>query len=192
MLSSTNIKVKIESFLKPLVESLAGIGITPNSITVAGFLFSLISALFIAVGNLLEASVFMLLSGACDALDGMVARISGKKSRFGAFLDSFLDRYSDFFPMAAVAYLAHKSGQELLLIFALLSIAGSFSTSYARARAEALGVECKVGILERPERFFLILLALVSGYLLPFFLFLALLSNLTALQRLFFVARRLK
>lgn len=191
MISSTNLKVKAQEFLKPLAENLGSLGISPNSITVLGFLLSLLSAVAIGAGEILIGAVLFGLSGLCDTLDGITARVLGKKSKFGAFLDSFLDRYSDFFPLAGMCHLAHAKGDTLLLTAALLTIAGSFATSYARARAEALGVECKVGLLERPERFFILFFALITAYLLPAVVVLAVLTNFTALQRLLCAAREL-
>jgi len=192
MISSTDLKERTQEILKPLAKSLGQMGISPNAITVLGFVLSLISGVLIATENLLAGTFLFLLSGLCDTFDGVVARITGKKSRLGAFLDSFLDRYADFFPLAGIAYLAHKGNDDLLLLLALLSIAGSFATSYARAKAEALGVECKVGLLERPERFFILLAGLATGYLAVATSILALLSNATAFQRLLCAVERLK
>jgi CDP-diacylglycerol--glycerol-3-phosphate 3-phosphatidyltransferase len=191
MISSTNLKVKAQEFLKPLAENLGNVGISPNAITVSGFILSLLSALAIGSGEILAGALLFGLSGLCDTLDGILARVSGKKSRFGAFLDSFLDRYSDFFPLAGICHFAHTNGDSPLLLATLLTIAGSYATSYARARAEALGVECKVGLLERPERFFILLFALLTAYLFPALLLLAVLTNFTAAQRLICAAREL-
>ena len=191
MISSTNIKAKTQELLRPLAQNLESIGVTPNAITFLGFILSLLSGILIGVGEVLSGALLFTLSGLCDTLDGILARVSGRKSPFGAFLDSFLDRYSDFFPLAGVCYFAHVNQDSLLLVLTLLTIAGSYATSYARARAESLGVDCKVGLVERPERFFILLFALFTGYLLPTLSVLAVLTNFTAFQRLMCAMREL-
>ena len=191
MISSTNIKLKAQEFLRPVAEGLGSIGITPNAITVLGFLLSLSAGVAIGIGEVLTGALLFGLSGLCDTLDGIVARVNGKKSSFGAFLDSFLDRYSDFFPLAGLCHFAFLTDDSPLLVASLLTIAGSYATSYARARAEALGVECKVGLFERPERFFVLFGGLLTGLIFPAVAALAVLTNFTAFQRLICAAREL-
>jgi len=192
VISSTGIKERAQELLKPFAQSIGNLGVSPNAITVFGFILALVAGVLIATENLITAAAVYLLSGLCDTFDGIVARITGKKSRLGAFLDSFLDRYADFFPLAGVASLAFKHQDQLLFTLTLLAIAGSFATSYARARAEALGVECKVGIMERPERFVVLLAGVATGYLSVAMSVLALLSNVTAFQRLICAVERLR
>ena len=184
MLSSSGIKEKTQEILRPVAENVGSLGISPNVITVAGFVFSALSGLFLGLGNLMGGVILLSLSGACDVFDGILARTTKRVSKFGAFLDSFLDRYADFFPLAGLIYLAHSTGDELLLFGSLFSIVGSFATSYARARAESLGVECRIGILERPERVIILIAGLLLDYPSETVVLLALLSNLTAFQRL--------
>jgi len=192
MISSTNVKVKTQELLKPFAELIGSAGISPNFITVAGFVFSFISGITFGMNNFFAGTLFFILSGLCDLLDGITARVNGKTSKFGSFLDSFLDRYSDFFPLAGVSILGFYLQKFDLFILSLLSIAGSFATSYARAKAESLNIECRAGILERPERFFLLLAGFIAGFLVESLLFLAVLSNITAFQRLLCAAEKLK
>ena len=192
MISSSQIKVKAQEFLRPVAEVIGSAGVSPNLVTVAGFFLSLISGLFIATDNLLLGTVFFLLAGICDMMDGIIARVTGKTSPFGAFLDSFLDRYADFFPLCGLTILGFKGDNLLLVLFSLLSTVGAFATSYARARAESLGADCKSGLIERPERFFILLFALFSGLLVEVLFILAFLSNFTAFQRLICAAEKLK
>ena len=192
MISSTNIKGKTQELLKPFAERAGSVGISPNIITVTGFIFSFISGITIGMNNFFVGTLFFILSGLCDMLDGIIARVNGKASRFGSFLDSFLDRYSDFLPLAGIAALGFYLQDFYLFILSLLSTVGSFATSYARAKAESLNIECKVGILERPERFFLLLAGLITGFLVECLLILAVLSNITAFQRLLCAAEKLK
>jgi len=192
MLSSSNIKEKTQEFLKPVAENVGSWGITPNVVTLTGFIFSAVAGVFLGLGYLFNGTLLLALSGACDVFDGILARTSRKTTKFGAFLDSFLDRYADFFPLAGLLYYGHVTGNEPLLLGSLFSILGAFTTSYARARAESLGVECKVGVFERPERVILLLLGLLLGYPAETTLLLALLSNITAVQRLLCASERLR
>ncbi len=192
MLSSSNIKEKTQEFLKPVAENVGSLGISPNAVTLTGFILSAVAGVFFGLGNIINGTLFLALSGACDVFDGILARTTRKTSKFGAFLDSFLDRYADFFPLAGLLYYGHATGNELLLLGSLFSISGAFATSYARARAESLGVECKVGIFERPERVVLLLLGLILGYPAETTVLLALFSNFTAVQRLLCASERLR
>jgi len=192
MLSSSNLKEKTQEFLKPVAENVGSWGITPNAVTLTGFILSAAAGVFLGLGYLFNGTLLLALSGACDVFDGILARTSKKTTKFGAFLDSFLDRYADFFPLAGLLYYGHVTGNEPLLLGSLFSILGAFTTSYARARAESLGVECKVGVFERPERVILLLLGLLLGYPAETTLLLALLSNITAVQRLLCASERLR
>jgi len=192
MLSSSQLKLKAQELLKPLAEAVSSTGISPNAVTVAGFFFSLVSGFSIATGSLNLGTAFFILSGICDMMDGIIARVTGKTSPFGAFLDSFLDRYSDFFPLSGLVVFGFEADNLSIVLLSLFSMMGAFATSYARARAESLGANCKFGLIERPERFFILLFALVSGLLTEILFILAVLSNFTAFQRLLCAAEKLK
>jgi phosphatidylglycerophosphate synthase len=192
MLSSSQIKLKTQELLKPLAEIISSIGVSPNTVTVAGFFFSLISGFLIATDNLGLGTVFFVFSGICDMMDGIIARVTEKTSPFGAFLDSFLDRYADFFPLCGFVVLGFNEDNLPLVLFSLFSMVGAFATSYARARAESLGADCRFGIVERPERFFILLFALVTGFFIFSLFVLAVLSNATAFQRLLCAAEKLE
>ncbi|WP_297445077.1 CDP-alcohol phosphatidyltransferase family protein [Desulfurobacterium sp.] len=192
MISSTNIKLKVQKMLKPLAEAFDMVGVTPNILTVMGFFLSLISALLIYRKMFAIAGFVFLFSGACDMLDGILARVKGRVTKAGAFMDSFFDRYADFFPLAAFVILSTNKRNVIMAVLGLLSIVGSFATSYAKAKAESLGIECKVGLIERPERFFIILFALFTGFISEMLLFLAIFSNFTAFQRFFYTIKALK
>jgi phosphatidylglycerophosphate synthase len=192
MLGTAEVKTKTQEALKPIAEAFASVGVKPNFITVLGFLFSVVSGISLAFGNFLVGTLFFVFSGICDLMDGILARVAGKASPFGAFLDSFLDRYSDFFPLFGIAVLAFEADDLPLFVFTLFTVAGSFATSYARARAESLGADCRSGVVERPERFFFVLAGLISGYLTLALGFLAVLSNATAVQRLVCAMEKLK
>ncbi len=192
MISSTNLKFKVQVFLKPLASFMFSFGLTPNFISILGVIFAAVSGFLVSTENLLFGSILFLLSGFCDMIDGIVARVNGRSSKAGAFLDSFLDRYADFFPLFGVGFIAFKRNDAFLFSLTAFTMIGSFATSYARARAESLGIECKVGLLERPERFFTLFFTLLFGILDEGMLILAILTNFTALQRFAYSIGKLK
>ncbi|HIP93064.1 MAG TPA: CDP-alcohol phosphatidyltransferase family protein [Desulfurobacteriaceae bacterium] len=186
-----------QNFLKPFCEILARLKFSPNIISFLGVIFSFFVVVFLYFDNIYLALLFLILASLCDIIDGSLARIYNLKSSFGAFLDSFLDRYSDFFIFFGILIIAFKKQDILLFIFGALALAGAFLTSYAKARAESLGIKMKVGFFERPERIiFLIVSFLVLSY--SYFLFkiliiiLAIFTNLTAIQRFLFVKKVLQ
>lgn len=169
-------------------------GVTPNAITVIGLLLNLLVALVIASGSLVAGGVLVLFANLFDMLDGAVARVSGKGSKFGAFFDSTLDRYAEAVVYLGVGAWLYSQGDGTTLLAAYLGIIGSLMVSYTRARAEGLGVIGEVGLLPRPERILLLAIGLLfHGLLLaPVLWLLALLANLTALQRMLYVEKQLR
>ncbi|MFC1974333.1 CDP-alcohol phosphatidyltransferase family protein [Chloroflexota bacterium] len=163
---------------------LAKSGLNPNILTILGFLLTLGVASILATGHLFLGGFLVLLSGAADLLDGAVARLSGKSSRFGALLDSTLDRFSEAALFSGLlAYYANQGSlYEIVLVAAAL--VGSMMTSYVKARAEGLGMKCEVGIFTRPERVILLAIGLIFNQLLIILWIIAILSNLTAWHRL--------
>jgi len=168
-------------------------GVSPNSLTVIGLLLNVLVAAVLASGQPVIGGVLVLVANAFDMLDGGVARLTGKVSRFGAFFDSTLDRYAEALVYLGVGVWLYSVGDGLLLFAAYCTIIGSLMVSYTRARAESLGVGGEVGLLPRPERIILLSLGLIfHGYLLaPVLWILAVLSNLTAVQRMIHVHREL-
>ena len=165
-------------------------GVTPNTITVIGFALTVLSAIIIALGYFFAGGLVLLVAALFDMLDGVLARLS-KPSKFGAFLDSTLDRYSESFSFLGLAYYFltfTNARNELALIFFILI--GSLMVSYTRARAEALTIECSGGLLQRPERVTILIIGLLSNGIFPVVLtvalwILAIFTNFTALQRIF-------
>ncbi len=168
-----------------VVSWLQSAGISPNAVTFTGFLLTAVSALVLAGGYFRWGAILLLLASIFDMLDGALARATAQSTAFGAFLDSTLDRYSESVTFVALAY--YYSGvvgsrTEVLLIFVI--IIGSLMVSYTRARAEALNVECKAGILQRPERVVLLIAGLLIGWLQPVLWLMAILTNISAIQRI--------
>jgi len=173
----------------PIARAISRLGIPPNWMTVLGLIANVAVALLVARGHLRVGGLLIILASLFDAFDGAVARVSGRTSSFGAFLDSTLDRFSE-----AVIYLGLllyylRQGQQMETILVYATIVGSLMVSYARARAEGLGLQCKVGLLTRAERIFLLVIGLVAG-IMPWILWvLVVLTNVTVIQRMFHVWR---
>lgn len=153
-----------------VARGLIALGVTPNMLTILGVLFTLAAGVFYALGAgaagpcLPLAAAMLILASACDMLDGAVARIAGKASRFGAFLDSTLDRLSDFVVYAGIAmYYARQPQANLTFVLAaMLAFFNAMMISYTRARAEDIIDSCPVGYWQRGERSAAVLIATFS------------------------------
>lgn len=174
-------------------------GVNPNFFTTVGLIISVIATYILANGHLRLGGALILIGGTFDILDGRVARATNRVTKFGALYDSTLDRYSEVMIFLGLAYYFAFSSTEwmiggfnisLLAIFAVsAALGGSIMTSYVRARAEGLGLECKVGVMQRPERVvYLGFGALFHKYtLLLALILIALFANFTAIQRVYHV-----
>ncbi|MFZ2362516.1 MAG: CDP-alcohol phosphatidyltransferase family protein [Anaerolineae bacterium] len=184
-----------KDFLQTVARLFQRLGVSPNQLTLAGLLLQAGVAVVIALGYLPLGGVLLVFSAVFDAFDGTLARLTGRSSRFGAFFDATLDRYAE--ALVLFGLLVYLTGQpntrtEVLLIFA--AVVGSLLVSYTRAKAESLRIPCNKGILTRAERVALLVIGLVlAGWqpvaALPPMLtivlwLLAILSNLTAIQRI--------
>jgi CDP-diacylglycerol--glycerol-3-phosphate 3-phosphatidyltransferase len=192
------------NFFKGFLQAVAGVfqrlGVSPNQLTLIGLLLQAGVAAVIALGYLPLAGILLIFSAVFDAFDGTLARMTGQTSRFGAFFDATLDRYAE--ALVLFGLLFYVSGQpdtrtEVLLIFA--AVVGSLLVSYTRAKAESLGIPCTEGILTRAERVGLLVIGLVlfgwqpvaalPNVLTIVLWLLAILSNVTAIQRIFAVRK---
>jgi len=196
-------KYFIDGFMavvNPIGKFLESIHIHPHAITIAGLIFSVISGLLFWKGLFLLAGIALIISGMCDVLDGRLARNTKRMTSFGAIFDSTVDRYSEI-----AVFMGIMAFFDNIIISALiiLAIAGSLLTSYTRARAEGLGIECKIGLMQRPERITFLAVAAILGA--PFdsifdtkflliklaLLIIAVLANITAIQRVMHVRKML-
>lgn len=200
--------------LDPVVGGLARLGFTPDHLTVLGFALSLCGGLAFALGSFRFAATLATFAGVCDILDGQLARATGRVTRFGAFFDSTLDRIAEAALLVGIAWfyvfnlvdmagnpervvVNLRNGLEpvtwaVIALLAVLALVASFMVSYTRARAEGLGLECKVGWFERPERLVLLIVAGYAGLgpVMPAALLaLVTLSFATAIQRVAHVWR---
>jgi CDP-diacylglycerol--glycerol-3-phosphate 3-phosphatidyltransferase len=187
------IKNRLRRLLDPFVSLLLKAGVTPLGVTIAGLILSFAGAIAIARGDLVAGGVLLIVSGVCDTLDGSLARRSGKESVFGAFIDSTIDRVAELASFGAliVYYVSQGGGGRFAVPLVVAALAGSFLTSYTRARAEGLGLDCRVGLLERPERVALLVLGLLLGKTVLFVVIacLAVLTVITTIQRIVHVYR---
>ncbi|MCB0114026.1 MAG: CDP-alcohol phosphatidyltransferase family protein [Caldilineaceae bacterium] len=160
-------------------------GITPNGISIVGFLLTVAASALLAIGELRWGGVLLLIAASFDMLDGALARHTNQVSKFGAFLDSTLDRYSESITLLGLTiFYASHSQNQLHLVLIFLALIGSWMVSYTRARAEGLQIERKGGLLQRPERIAILIAGLILGWMLPVLWVLAVLTNFTALQRI--------
>lgn len=142
-----------------IVDIFHRVRITPNILTITGLLFIVVGSYYIYTKNFLVAGLLILIGNLFDALDGNLARRHNLSTKFGAFLDSVIDRISDIIPLFVILYMFRNN--ELYFVLTSMSIVGSIMTSYVKARAEGLGIECNVGIFERPERSAILITGLI-------------------------------
>ena len=161
----------------------------PNHLTIIGLGVSLLAASAFITARVRTAGILLILAGLCDFFDGSLARASGQVSTFGAFLDSVIDRYSDLVVLLGIVVLYAHMSQLRGAIVAMAGLIGSMMVSYTKARAESIGVRCTVGMMERPERMICLIAGALLDLLEPALWLLAVLSNLTALQRIAFTWR---
>jgi CDP-diacylglycerol--glycerol-3-phosphate 3-phosphatidyltransferase len=181
---------------EPLVRLLAKTPITPSALTWIGFVLAVVAAALVVIGQLLAAGIVMLVGGLFDMLDGALARYKKQTSRFGAFLDSTLDRLSEVVVLLGILVLEAEEQSLIGVLLVGLALIGSLLVSYIRARAEALGLDCQVGLFTRPERVIVLALGLLLGHI-DYALIVALaiivfFSFFTVGQRLFYVWRAIK
>jgi CDP-diacylglycerol--glycerol-3-phosphate 3-phosphatidyltransferase len=175
----------------PVVTFLARYRLSPDTLTVAGMVAHFFFAWLIAVGQMQWASIAMFFVVPLDAFDGALARKLGRKQwGFGAFLDSTLDRLAEIILFGGFIYYYVQQENELMLAVAYIAITGSIMVSYTRARAEALGLSCKVGILSRVERYALMMFFLVLNKPDLALVILAVGTYVTTFQRMFHVWRQ--
>jgi CDP-diacylglycerol--glycerol-3-phosphate 3-phosphatidyltransferase len=186
------LQTRARGIAETVVAPLAAIGMTPNTATVLGFVLNVVTAGVIATGHLTAGGILLFFSAGFDMLDGALARVMQRQSSFGAFLDSLLDRYSESAILAALIYVFTIQGETGVVLLAYVAAVGSIMISYARARAEGLGLQAKVGIAPRPERVIILGIGLLISLptTVAALVVLAFLTHVTAIQRLYHVWRQ--
>ncbi|MDO8187028.1 CDP-alcohol phosphatidyltransferase family protein [Conexibacter sp. JD483] len=185
-----------ETMRNKLIES----RLTPNAISLTGLVGNLIAAALVWQRYFFLAGIAFILGSVCDTLDGRYSRMSGKGTPFGAFLDSTLDRVEEGIVLTAVAWYFSKTGDDVAVAAVVVAVLFSLMVSYTRARAEALGIECKVGIASRAIRVVILSIGLLFAkgaglgdfeLLAPAVYVLAVLTVFTTFQRIFHVRRQM-
>jgi CDP-diacylglycerol--glycerol-3-phosphate 3-phosphatidyltransferase len=178
--------------LDPLVRLFTKWGVNPNTLTLAGVVITSFATIAFFLKSPRLGGFLVLLGGLCDAIDGSLARNSGKATRFGALLDSSVDRYAEFVMLFGIGGYFLMTQDYVNSAGTFLALCGSFMVSYTRARAESLGLSAKVGVMQRPERIvFLGAGALIHPIALAIVIWMvAVFANFTALQRLRFAFKQ--
>jgi CDP-diacylglycerol--glycerol-3-phosphate 3-phosphatidyltransferase len=173
----------IRQMLGPVIKFLVRLQVGPNTISVTGFLVTIVAVgLFIGRAPV-AAGVIFVLGSLLDVLDGELARASNRVTPFGAVIDSLLDRVSEGVLLIAIAWYFADRGEVAGVVITVAGMLGSVSTSYVRARAEAVGTACTVGWITRPERIIILTLGMIFGQLFAAVVILFVLATLTVIQR---------
>jgi phosphatidylglycerophosphate synthase len=187
----SSIEQKVREVSRPTLETigrtLARWNVSPDWVTYLGLVLTMGVAALAALGKIRWAGVAYILAAACDAMDGTLARVSGKGSRFGAFLDSTIDRFEESIVfLGLIVYYARVGGPVEIPLILVVTVA-SLMVSYTRARAEAVGVECKVGFMTRPPRVAVLIVGMILDQVLITLIILAATSLFTSFQRMYHV-----
>ena len=194
-----------QAVIEPISRFLINLRIHPHVITFSGLAISVLAFNFFRLGRFFWGGVMVALAGVCDVLDGKLARETNRMSKFGALIDSTIDRYSEVIMLLGMAVFFRQTHVHIAYLI-ILAIAGSFMVSYTRARAEGLGLECKVGLMQRPERITYLALGCLAGAMfirlgwtktgtyvvLGSIWFIAIFANITVIQRVMHIRNQLK
>ena len=172
--------------LRAIINASVALGIHPNVLTLIGVLINVLAAWALAVDMFITAGVIMIVANIFDFIDGKVAHITGTQSRFGAFWDSTLDRFSDLALFTGLIWLYAEVGRNGYVLVATLALIFSIMTSYARARAESLIEKCKVGFMERPERIVLFMIGAFTDRMAAVLWVILVLSIITVSNRIYY------
>jgi CDP-diacylglycerol---glycerol-3-phosphate 3-phosphatidyltransferase len=171
--------------LEAVARTLSKWNVSPNAITYLGLVLTLGVAILAALGSFRWAGVAYIVASVGDAMDGTLARVSGRGSRFGAFLDSTIDRFEESLVFLGLIVYYARSGSELEIALTLVVTVGSLMVSYTRARAEALGIRCTVGFMTRIPRVAILIVALILDQVLIALMILAVTTLWTAGHRMY-------
>jgi len=202
-LAQRTVTAKLGALLSPILDALvrALSHVSADVLTMTGLALTGVASAFFALSGgpgyassalLRVGGVIALVGAIFDMLDGRVARARGRGTKFGAFLDSTMDRYSDMLLYMGLLILYARLERTGLMVLVWVAAFGSFMTSYARARAESLIPRCPVGLMERPERIVLVIAGAVLNKMVAVLWIIAILSNVTAIQRIVYTYVELK
>ncbi|HUF93040.1 MAG TPA: transglycosylase SLT domain-containing protein [Candidatus Limnocylindria bacterium] len=183
---------EVRAWSDPVGRLLFRLHLRPNHLTVMGLAVSLLAAAAFIAGHTQSAGALLIAAGLFDLFDGSLARASGQVTAFGAFLDSVIDRYSDLVVLLGIVVFFARTPHVRGALVAMAGLVGSVMVSYTKARAESIGIECNVGVMERPERMICLIVGALFGLMEPALWVLAVLANVTALQRILHTRRELR
>lgn len=175
---------------EPIARFLLKLGIKPNTVTISGLVGHAVAAYFAARGQMTIAGLILLVMAPVDYLDGMMARLKGESTRFGGFVDSVTDRYSEFVILGGLLYFYTLNENWIACLLVYLAATGSVLVSYIRNKAEIIGYDAKIGILSRMERYFVLIPGLIFNIPIIALWILAVFSQITALQRIIHVRKQ--
>lgn len=184
-------RARFRGILDPIGAFLNRLGLMPNTMTILGLVGNTAGAVLLAQGNMRVGGLIILAMGPVDALDGTMARLRGEESEFGAFVDSVTDRYSELVIFGGLLFYYIQQGDWTMALVTYLAAGGSVLVSYIRARASSLGYDTKVGILTRMERYLVLAPSLVLNIPWVGLWIIAILANITALQRIWDIRRQI-
>ena len=191
-----NFRIQVERLIRqalgPVVQILVLLQVGPNAVSVTGFLVTIGAVGLFVGGAPVAAGLIFLLGSMLDVLDGELARASNRVTPFGAIFDSLLDRISEGVLLIAIAWYFADRGEVAGVVITVAGMLGSVSTSYVRARAEAVGTTCTVGWITRPERIVILTLGMIFGQLFAAIVILFVLATLTVIQRTAHVHRMVR
>ena len=182
-------KAPLHRFFDPVARLLLRARVRPNHLTILGLGVSIAAAYVFSVGRLRWGAALLALAGLFDFFDGAVARLAGSDSDYGAFLDSVVDRYSDLAVLLGILVYYEQRGDISGAVLTMATLAGTVMTSYTKARAQSIAVSCEIGVMERPERLIALIAGATFNLLTPIMALLALLTNVTAVQRILYTRR---
>jgi CDP-diacylglycerol---glycerol-3-phosphate 3-phosphatidyltransferase len=184
------LRIWFKGILDPLATFFNRLGIAPNTMTILGLLMNVGAAYLLSQGQMFWGGLLVLIGGPFDALDGTMARLRGEASDFGAFVDSVTDRYSELFILGGLSFYYTQQGDWLTVMACYVAAAGSVMVSYTKARADSLHFDANIGILTRVERYLVLAPLLLFNLPIIAIWVVAVLANVTALQRIWKVRRQ--
>jgi CDP-diacylglycerol--glycerol-3-phosphate 3-phosphatidyltransferase len=183
-------RARLKSFILPVARFLLNLGLSPNVVTLIGLIGSTVGAVLLARGHMLTGGLLIVFMGSMDALDGTMARLRGIPTDFGAFFDSVTDRYSEIVVYAGLLFFYLGQNNHLMVGVVYAAVGGSLLVSYTRARGHSLGMDTKVGILSRMERYLVLAPSLIFNIPSIGMWIIAILANVTAVQRILDIRRQ--
>jgi CDP-diacylglycerol--glycerol-3-phosphate 3-phosphatidyltransferase len=184
------VRIRFKVLLDTIGTFLNNLGLMPNTITIFGLVGNTIGAVFLSQGQMTIGGLIILAMGPVDALDGTMARLRGMEGKFGAFVDSVTDRYSELVIFGGLLYYYVSQGNVLASMLVFLATAGSVLVSYIRSRGQSLGWDTKVGILTRMERYLVLAPTLIFNIPIVGLWIIAIFANITAIQRIVDIRRQ--